>query len=93
VAKIREGGGDQLPTVGVIPVPINPVQVNTATTTSANFTAPDILDTHTAVWDWRDNTTSLGIVTETIVKLSCDWKIMGTRRHHIKCLNGPDRFN
>lgn len=52
------------PTVGVITVPTNPVRVNTAATVSANFTDPGVLDTHTTVWNWGDNATSIGSVTE-----------------------------
>ena len=31
---------------------------------SANFTDKGVLDTHTAIWDWGDRSTSTGIVTE-----------------------------
>jgi N-acetylneuraminic acid mutarotase len=41
------------------------VKVNTAITPSATFTDPGTLDTHTAVWNWGDGTTSAGTVTET----------------------------
>jgi PKD repeat protein len=53
------------PSVGPITAPIDPVQVDTAISTSADFTDPGILDTHTAVWDWGDGTTSDGAVNET----------------------------
>jgi len=53
------------PAVGTITGPMNPVQINTAINTSVNFTDPGMLDTHTAVWDWGDNATSAGTVTET----------------------------
>ncbi len=52
------------PTVGAITAPITPQNITTAINTSANFTDPGILDTHTAVWNWGDNTTSTGVVTE-----------------------------
>lgn len=52
------------PTVGIITAPTNPVRANTATIVSANFTDPGVLDTHTAVWNWGDNTTSIGSVRE-----------------------------
>jgi hypothetical protein len=52
------------PTVGVITAPVAPVQVGTAISASASFTDPGILDTHTAVWNWGDSTTSAGTVTE-----------------------------
>jgi hypothetical protein len=53
------------PTVGAITAPQAPVQINTAIATSASFTDPGILDTHTAVWNWGDGATSTGTVTET----------------------------
>jgi hypothetical protein len=52
------------PTVGAITAPLAPVQLGTAISTSASFTDPGVLDTHTAVWSWGDNTTSVGTVTE-----------------------------
>ncbi len=52
------------PTVGAITAPIAPQNITTTINTSANFTDPGILDTHTAVWNWGDNTTSTGAVTE-----------------------------
>lgn len=52
------------PTVGTITAPVNEVAVNTAVTASAGFTDPGVLDTHTAVWDWGDGTTSNATVTE-----------------------------
>jgi PKD repeat protein len=50
--------------VGTITASINPVQANTAITASAPFTDAGMLDSHTAVWNWGDGTTSLGTVTE-----------------------------
>jgi hypothetical protein len=52
------------PTMGAITAPVAPVQVGTAISASASFTDPGILDTHTAVWNWGDSTTSAGTVTE-----------------------------
>jgi hypothetical protein len=52
------------PTVGPITAPLTPVAVNTAISASASFTDPDVLETHTAVWNWGDGTTSAGTVTE-----------------------------
>jgi PKD repeat protein len=52
------------PTVGAINAPISPVLLKTTINTSANFTDPGVLDTHTAVWDWGDGTTSAGVVNE-----------------------------
>lgn len=51
------------PTVGTITTTVDPVQVNTSINASASFTDPGTPDTHTAVWDWGDGTTS-GTVTE-----------------------------
>jgi hypothetical protein len=51
-------------TVGSIAAPVNPVQVNTTVNASADFTDSDPLNTHTAVWDWGDNSTSPGVVDE-----------------------------
>ena len=53
------------PSVGAIMAPIDPTAVGTAISATANFTDPGILDTHTAVWNWGDGTTSAGTVTET----------------------------
>ena len=44
------------PTVGTISVSPNPVQISNAITASATFTDADTTDTHTASWDWGDNT-------------------------------------
>jgi len=52
------------PTVGAVTAPVDPAQVNTVIDTSADFTDPGVLDTHTAVWGWGDYSTSEGIVTE-----------------------------
>ncbi|MBU0718794.1 MAG: PKD domain-containing protein, partial [Planctomycetes bacterium] len=53
------------PEIGVITAPLDPVQLGTAINVSADFTDPDTWDTHTAVWDWGDGTSSAGTVTET----------------------------
>jgi PKD repeat protein len=53
------------PIVGEISGPVDPVQLNTETSFSADFIDPGILDTHTAEWDWGDETSSPGIVNET----------------------------
>ncbi len=42
----------------------NPVMATSLIMTSANFTDAGIRDTHTAVWDWGDGTTSVGAVNE-----------------------------
>jgi hypothetical protein len=53
-----------IPSVGQITAPLVPVVVNTAVSTSASFTDPFTTTTHTAVWNWGDNTTSGGNISE-----------------------------
>ena len=53
------------PSIDSITAPIDLTQINTEITASAVFTDPGILDTHTALFDWGDTTTSTGTVTET----------------------------
>ncbi len=53
------------PTVTGITAPLDPIQLGTAISASATFTDPGTADTHTAVFDWGDNTTSAATVTET----------------------------
>ena len=48
------------PTVGAIAAPTDQVQVNTLVEASATFFDPGQEDTHTAVWDWGDATTTPG---------------------------------
>jgi hypothetical protein len=52
------------PTVGSITAPIKPVQIDQVVSVSANFSDPDILDTHTAVWSWGDGSSSKGTLTQ-----------------------------
>ncbi len=52
------------PSVGSITAPAAPVLIHTAVSPSANFTDPGVQDTHTAVWDWGDKTTSAGTLSE-----------------------------
>lgn len=52
------------PVVGPISAPVDPVMVGTAIDASASFTDFNLLDTHTATWDWGDGTTSSGTVVE-----------------------------
>lgn len=51
-------------TVNPIDAPIDPVKVNTPILASATF-SDYLLDTHIALWDWGDGSTSPGIVDET----------------------------
>ncbi len=54
------------PVVGPITAPIDPVEVGTSIDASATFTDPGIGlgDSHTALWNWGDGTSSSGTVTE-----------------------------
>jgi hypothetical protein len=52
------------PALGEITASVEPIQINTQITASADFTDPGVLDTHTATWDWGDGTISEGVVTE-----------------------------
>jgi hypothetical protein len=51
--------------MGVITAPLDPVSVNTVIIVDADFTDPGILDTHEAIWDWGDGTSSTGNVVYT----------------------------
>ena len=53
------------PIVGLINLPLDPIQIDTELITFAEFTDPGIQDTHTAVWDWGDERSSPGDVDET----------------------------
>jgi PKD repeat protein len=53
------------PTVGLITVPLEPISVGTEITVSASFTDPGTADTHTALWDWDNGSSSVGTVNET----------------------------
>ncbi|MFC1818970.1 FG-GAP-like repeat-containing protein [Thermodesulfobacteriota bacterium] len=50
------------PTIVAISVPKNIVAVNEEVSFHAQFVDPDELDTHFAVWDWGDGTSSYGVV-------------------------------
>jgi PKD repeat protein len=52
------------PSVGPISAPLAPTAVNATVAVSAPFSDPGLRDTHTAVWDWNDSTTSTGTVVE-----------------------------
>jgi titin len=54
-----------IPVVGAITAPLTPVLVNTAINVSASFADAIPSTTHTAVWNWGDNTTSAGTGTGT----------------------------
>ena len=52
------------PTLGEISAPIDPVEVGTEISANATFGDPGIDDTHVAIWDWGDSSTSEGIINE-----------------------------
>ncbi|MCH7582078.1 MAG: hypothetical protein IIC72_05530, partial [Acidobacteria bacterium] len=52
------------PSVASITAPVDPAQVGTEITANGTFADPGVLDTHTAVWDWGDGSTSPGAVVE-----------------------------
>lgn len=56
--------GNVSPNVGAITAPADPVAVGVPVTISAPFTDPGNLDTHTALVDWGDGSTSPAGVTE-----------------------------
>jgi hypothetical protein len=58
------------PAVGSISAPVAPVAVNATVSVSAAFTDPGLRDTHTAVWDWNDGSTSAGTVLESAKTVS-----------------------
>jgi hypothetical protein len=53
------------PVLGTISASSNPIQINTQVNLSAVLSDSNTSDTHTAVWDWGDGTTSSGLVSET----------------------------
>jgi PKD repeat protein len=50
------------PVVSAISAPAGPQLVNAAASVSATFSDAGVADTHTAVWDWGDGTTSSGVI-------------------------------
>ncbi len=48
--------------LGAISVNLDPVEVGTPVTASASFNDIGTLDTHTALWDWGDESTSVGAI-------------------------------
>lgn len=53
-----------LPVLGAISAPVIPTPNNTAINVAANFSDSGILDTHLAVWNWGDGTSSAGEIRE-----------------------------
>ncbi len=52
------------PSVGAIGGSSSPVNLGAPAAVSAAFSDPGVLDTHTAVWNWGDGSTSAGTVSE-----------------------------
>jgi hypothetical protein len=52
------------PVLGTISASSNPIQINTQVNLSAVLSDSNTSDTHTAVWDWGDGTTSSGLVSD-----------------------------
>jgi Tol biopolymer transport system component len=57
--------GNQPPVIDSITAPLDPMGVNSTVSVSADFSDPDIADTHTALWDWGDGTVESGSINET----------------------------
>ena len=53
------------PTLGVLNLPVDPVAITTVVNSSASFTDPDLIGTHTGIWNWGDSTTSEATIIET----------------------------
>jgi PKD repeat protein len=53
------------PVITGLLVPLAPMPVTAPVAVSGTFTDMDAGDTHTAVWDWGDGSTSAGVVNET----------------------------
>lgn len=58
------------PNISEITAPLVPVEVNTAISANATFTDPGAGDTHVAIWDWGDNTTSEGYINPAVGTVS-----------------------
>lgn len=50
------------PIINILTAPFDPAQVGINIQTAATFSDPGTADTHTAVWDWGDGSTSDGLV-------------------------------
>jgi hypothetical protein len=61
---IDDGATLQLAIEGIITAPTDPIQVNTLVDVYGNIIEVDLFDTHTAVWDWGDGSTSAVTVHE-----------------------------
>jgi hypothetical protein len=65
VSVLLNTTGDNVPPkLGAVSVPFDPVAAGTQVSASVPFSDAGVLDTHAAVWDWGDSTTSPGTVSE-----------------------------
>ncbi len=55
---------NQPPSVNSISISNNVISTGGYVTASANFTDANVLDTHTATWNWGDSSTTSGTITE-----------------------------
>ncbi len=62
--SIQLAVANALPAVGPITAPVDPVPVGTTVNASASFSDAGTSDTHTALWNWDDGTTSAGTLVE-----------------------------
>ncbi|MEM3013137.1 MAG: PKD domain-containing protein [Candidatus Bathyarchaeia archaeon] len=53
------------PVLSQVVASADPLLINTQITANANFTDQGFLDSHTAIWDWGDGTSSAGTILET----------------------------
>jgi VCBS repeat-containing protein len=68
---------NDVPRVGDISAPADPVSVAEEVQTSASFTDPDPEDSHTAQWDWGDDATSSGTIAEVDSDSGTLWSVSG----------------
>jgi Concanavalin A-like lectin/glucanases superfamily/PKD domain len=57
-------GGSFSPMITSVTGPTDPLQLGSVATMNATFTDADVLDTHTAVWNWGDGSSSTGQVNQ-----------------------------
>jgi PKD repeat protein len=63
-AEIYGYSANETPFIHFIDGPLDPVEVNTGVSATAEFIDWDVADVHTATWDWGDGTVSAGSVSE-----------------------------
>jgi hypothetical protein len=65
------------PTLSAISAPTTPVALNTAVSVSVPLFDPSAADTHTAVWNWGDGSTSEGAVVDAVATGSHSYSVPG----------------